>query len=69
MREGETLELVAIGAAGGIERRLFLEVHLPMQNVHSLDADRRGFLDHGFNRDFRRAKMPVRVGGDAELDV
>src|SRR5206468_12077454 len=61
--EGETLEFVAIGAAGGIERRLFLEVHLPMENVHALDADRRGFLDHGFNRNFGRTEMPVRVGG------
>ena len=69
VREGEAFQPVAISASRGVERRLFLEVHLPVQNVHSADADAGGFLDHRFDGNFRRTEMPVGISGNAELDV
>ena len=68
MREREPLQFIAIGASGGTERRLLLDVHLPMEYVHAVNANRGRFLNDRFDRDFRRTKVPVRVGGNAELD-
>src|SRR5688572_23957772 len=62
------LELPAIRATRGIERSLFLQLHLAMQHVHSLEAEFRGAVDHGFNREFLLLEMPVGIRGDAKFD-
>ena len=61
-------QLLQIGAMFRRERSSLRDVHLPMQNVHAVDAERGGFLDHGFDRDLRGAEMPVGVRRDGELN-
>src|SRR5207302_2735770 len=67
-REVEPFQFVTIRAAGGIERRFLLQVHLPMENVHPFNPNGSGLLYDGFNGGLRRPKVPVGVGRDAEFD-
>ena len=46
-----------------------LRVHLPVENVHPLDAKPGRLVDHCLDGHFRVAEMPVRVGRDAKLDA
>src|ERR1041385_8958548 len=68
MHEREPFQLVAIGAPGGVQGRILLQIHLPMKNVHSFHADLGRFFNYGLDRSFWRSKVPVGIGGDAELE-
>ena len=65
--EGVALELAQVGAAGGVERRLLVDVHLAVQNVHAFDAQRGGLVHDRLDRDLRGPEMPIRVSGDGQL--
>ena len=43
------LEPVEVGPVCGRERLFFRQVHLPVQKVHTLDAEGRGLFDHGLD--------------------
>src|SRR5213075_1805794 len=57
----EPLQFVARRAPSRVEGGLLIDVHLAMENIDSVDADLRGFLDHRFNRNFRWPKVPIGV--------
>ena len=46
-----------------------LGVHLPVQDVHPFDTQPGRLVDHRLDGDFWIAKMPVRVGRNAQLDA
>ena len=62
------LQLLQIGAVGCRQRFLFGDVHLPVENVQSFDANLGGFFNYGFDRHLFGFEMPVRVSGDAQFD-
>src|SRR6185369_10405262 len=66
--EGVALELLAVSACLVREWTLFVEVHLPVQDVHARRAERRGFVDHGFDRHLGRFEMPIQVGQNPEFN-
>src|SRR5687767_1876073 len=66
--KGMAFELATIGASSGVERPLFLDLHLPMQNVHTFDSQLRGAIDHVLDRVFLLLEVPIGIRGDSELD-
>src|SRR6185295_10984790 len=61
-------ELLQMGAVRARERLLLPDVHLPMKNVHTLDADGGGLVNDRLNRHTLGAEVPVRITGDGEFD-
>ena len=51
-----------------IERPEFVAIHLPVQNIHALHAERRGLADDRLDGRLLLREMPVRIRRDAELD-
>jgi len=65
----ETLafELLQVRAMAVGERLPLGDVHLPVQNIHAGNAEVGGLINDRFDRNFRVAKMPVRIGAQAQL--
>src|SRR4030095_6550834 len=66
--EGMTFEFAATRMHLGRESAEFLDVHLAMEDIHTVSAHARGFVDDSFDRDFLSPKMPETVARDAQAD-
>src|SRR5262249_4425536 len=67
--KGVAFELLQIRTVAGAQWVSFRDVHLPMEDVDSFNADLGGFIDNRFDGDALGFKMPVRIRGDGQFNA